>query len=237
MWQVLLILCVILTVHKSAWAGEDRPVSQQMKAHQEKSDCWVNVKIGEHVFRVPNRRNTYISKRDGSGGDLAHGICHPSNSAAIDADSLSFFPQYLPGYEPEVVQPIATETRMGFAVQIIIDTYPENYFPWLEFAGVKRKLKRDGIELADLPKQNGFYVYKGIQYIAMNENFITASGEPVVIGGVRHRYSTIFPWKGELRIAIWGINDLYIPKEEWKDFYYLVLDYMEALEITAGENN
>ena len=235
MLRVLLILGVILTVLKSAWAGEDRPVSQQMKAHQEKSDCWVNVKIAEHVFRIPNRYNTYV--RGGGGGDLARGKCHHPNSAAIEAERFAFFPQYLPGYEPEVVQPIATETRMGFAVQIRVTTYPENLFPWLEFAGVKRNLKEDGIELADLPKQNGFYVYRGTQYIAMNENFITASGEPVVIMGTRHRYSTIFPWKEELRIRINGINDLYIPQEEWKDFYYLVLDYMEALEITAGENN
>lgn len=202
-----------------------RAIEKEQQGHY---TCFLNVKLGERVFRIPSYHSTYSTNSHDA--QSARGKCHARDASPINITKLSIAPLYLPGYTYEDIKQTQEETKEGYAVQILVDFYPKDYFAWLEFEGAEKKLKEEGKRLQDLPVQGDYYVYNTITFIAKNKKFITSKGKPVVFE-CGQSCTVSVPLNNNMRLSIHHISTTFIPQEKWYDFYRTVMKYISEMNI------
>lgn len=237
-------LLIMLCIGVYAQAGEDTP---SISKKSETIECYINVKLGKHVFRIENRHNTWVEKDDKpiAWDENERRICHQIDSLPVEADNFKFFPTYFrEKYDKHL------GGGYGFVMSVGASYWPEGQEDFAERV-LYSHLESEGLTIEDLPKENGYYTtfHLGWWYIFPNNTVLSPSGNPIAITCSANRNKdpdipsvwgicgTGISWKDNIGFGFNNVNELHIPRGQWKELYYDFLNYMESLEIPQKNKN
>lgn len=182
------------------------------------SDCFLNIKIGDSAFRIPNKDGVgaHLSKN----GEMisTSGVCHPMSHPPITIQKFSLLPHDLPGYKNmnELGYPF-------FAVQIIGRLHDSAFFKEEDYS--------------KYPIEGEFYKPRDLMYVFVDEAMRQPHGERVAYGCSRGypepflSCSTKYRINDRLTFAARQINTRHIPIEDFKKFYLILAAYIERMRV------
>ncbi len=197
------------------------------------------MRIGGHVLAIPRKYKPHMFSEDNTILKLS---CHKPGDPPIETSGVAFSASMiLPGYQ---FGDKRNTTYEAFSLQLGI-FYQAGFQD--KYSEIKKQLDKESLKLEDLPKENNFYIFKDNSnkyakyYISADSNFITPKGNPMVVecspsggsGGKYNNCAASYILKNGLGIGIDQANSYFVTLEDWPNFYRVVQNFVEGLEIKS----
>lgn len=253
---ILLLVCLILVGCKEdsdANAGQQTVgVSEEkasryiasVKSETTKQKCseFYRVKLGDRYFMLPRGVNKYL-KKDGKMvpklNGKTHFPCTQKPNEYIDTDTFFFHPP-IPEYSTG-----GRRDGAGFVIRVdAFDILPQAKYQKenLSTDTVKKRYVPEGVNIEDLPVEEGFYVYKypnipRYKYIEKKQDMddaVVYSCIKAVVSDSDQSLDCETTIKSDTGITYFlrSIHTGWIPVKDFHKFRQLFLNYMDSLDVT-----